>query len=130
MCRHCACLCMTPPMVLFCPSKTSTSWPLLATASYLCVNVLSTEQHGLSDAFARSGSDKFAGVAWSPTPHGAPGLDGAAAHIEGRIAARHDGGDHLIVTCVVEALSAETAPDPLLYYRSGYRALDNPHHSA
>src|SRR5260370_31616444 len=104
MCRHCACLCMTPPMVLFCPSKTSTSWPLLATASYLCVNVLSAEQHELSDAFARSGSDKFSGVAWSPTPHGAPALDCASPHIEPRVAARHDGGDHHIVIHLFEEL--------------------------
>src|SRR5260370_25791838 len=107
MCRHCACLCMTPPMVLFCPSKTSTSWPLLATASYLCVNVLSAEHPELSDAFARSGSDKFAGDAWPPTPHGAPALDSAPAHIEARIAARHDADDHHIVICVVEPLPAD-----------------------
>lgn len=123
-CQSFTALSLNPPMVLFCPSKSSTSWPLLATARYLCVNVLSAEQHGLSDGFARSGTDKFAGVAWSPTPRGAPALDGAAAHIEARVAACHDGGDHHIVTCLVEALSAESDPDPLLYYRSGYRALD------
>jgi 3-hydroxy-9,10-secoandrosta-1,3,5(10)-triene-9,17-dione monooxygenase reductase component len=128
-CQSFTSLSLSPPMVLFCPSKTSMSWPLLATVPYLCVNVLSAEQHELSDAFARSGSDKFAGVAWSPTPHGAPALGGAAAHIEARIAARHDGGDHHIVTCVVEALSAESDPDPLLYYRSSYRALDHSNHS-
>ena len=128
-CQSFTSLSLNPPMVLFCPSKTSTSWPLLATVPYLCVNVLSAEQHELSDAFARSGSDKFAGVGWSPTPHGAPALDGAAAHIEARIAARHDGGDHHIVSCVVEALSAESDPDPLLYYRSSYRALAHSNHS-
>ena len=122
-CQSFTSLSLSPPMVLFCPSKTSTTWPLLANVPYLCVNVLSAEQHELSDAFARSGTDKFAGVAWSLTPHGAPALDGAAAHIEARIAAHHDGGDHHIVTCVVEALSAEPDPDPLLYYRSSYRAL-------
>jgi 3-hydroxy-9,10-secoandrosta-1,3,5(10)-triene-9,17-dione monooxygenase reductase component len=123
-CQSFTALSLDPPMVLFCPSKSSTSWLRLATASYLCINVLSAEQHRLSDGFARSGSDKFAGVAWSPTPHGAPALDGAAAHIEARVVARHDGGDHHIVTCLVEALSADSNPDPLLYYRSGYRALD------
>jgi 3-hydroxy-9,10-secoandrosta-1,3,5(10)-triene-9,17-dione monooxygenase reductase component len=124
-CQSFTSLSLDPPMVLFCPSKTSTSWPLLATVPYLCINVLSARQRALSDGFARSGTDKFAGVAWSPTLHGAPALDGAVAHIEGRVAARHDGGDHHIVTCVVEALSAEQDPDPLLYYRSGYHALDN-----
>ena len=128
-CQSFTSLSLDPPMVLFCPSKNSTSWPLLATVPYLCVNVLSARQRGLSDAFARSGTDKFAGVAWSPTPHGAPALDGAVAHIEGRVAASHDGGDHHIVTCVVEALSADLDPDPLLYYRSSYRALAHSNHS-
>jgi 3-hydroxy-9,10-secoandrosta-1,3,5(10)-triene-9,17-dione monooxygenase reductase component len=123
-CQSFTALSLNPPMVLFCPAKSSTSWPMLATAPYLCVNVLSAEQHHLSDGFARSGADKFAGVSWTPTPHGAPSLDGAAAHIEARVAGCHDGGDHYIVTCAVEALSADSDPDPLLYYRSGYRALD------
>jgi 3-hydroxy-9,10-secoandrosta-1,3,5(10)-triene-9,17-dione monooxygenase reductase component len=128
-CQSFTSLSLNPPMVLFCPSKTSTSWPLLATVPYLCVNVLNAEQHELSEAFARSGTDKFAGVAWSSTPHGAPALGGAAAHIEARIAACYDGGDHHIVTCVVGALSAGSDPDPLLYYRSSYRALDHSNHS-
>jgi hypothetical protein len=29
------------------------------------------------------------------------------------------------VACAVESLSAASDPDPLLYYRSGYRALDD-----
>jgi 3-hydroxy-9,10-secoandrosta-1,3,5(10)-triene-9,17-dione monooxygenase reductase component len=90
----------------------------------LCVNVLNAEQHQVSDAFARTGTDKFAGVGWTPTPQGAPALDGAAAHIEVRIAACHDGGDHHIVACAVDSLAAQPDTDPLLYYRSGYRALD------
>jgi flavin reductase (DIM6/NTAB) family NADH-FMN oxidoreductase RutF len=123
-CQSFTSLSLDPPMVLFCPSKSSTSWPRLATAPCLCINVLSAGQHRLSEGFARSGTDKFAGVAWSPTPHGAPALDGAAAHVEARISARYDGGDHHIVTCVVDALSGGSDPDPLLYFRSGYHALD------
>jgi flavin reductase (DIM6/NTAB) family NADH-FMN oxidoreductase RutF len=124
-CQSFTALSLQPPMVLFCPAKSSTSWPQLVTTEYLCVNVLNADQHRLSDAFARSGTDKFAGVDWLPTPKGAPALDGAAAHIEVRVAARHDGGDHYIVACAVESLSAASDPDPLLYYRSGYRALDD-----
>jgi 3-hydroxy-9,10-secoandrosta-1,3,5(10)-triene-9,17-dione monooxygenase reductase component len=121
-CQSFASLSLDPPMVLFCPSKTSTSWPLLARADHLCINVLSTAQHELSNGFARSGTDKYAGVPWAPTPQGAPALDGAAAQIEARIAACLDGGDHHIVTCVVTSLAA-TDHEPLVYHRSGYRAL-------
>jgi 3-hydroxy-9,10-secoandrosta-1,3,5(10)-triene-9,17-dione monooxygenase reductase component len=125
-CQSFTSLSLDPPMVLFCPSKTSTSWPVLAGAEHLCINMLSATQHPVSDAFARSGTDKFAGITWTPTPDGAPAIDGAAVHIQARIAARHDGGDHHIVTCLVEALSAQSDPEPLLYYRSGYRLLGKP----
>jgi flavin reductase (DIM6/NTAB) family NADH-FMN oxidoreductase RutF len=122
-CQSFASLSLDPPMVLFCPSKTSTTWPILARADHVCINVLSTAQDELSNSFARSGTDKYAGVPWTPTPRGAPALDGAAAHIEARVAECLDGGDHHIVTCVVKALSATTDHEPLVYYRSGYRAL-------
>ena len=122
-CQSFASLSLDPPMVLFCPSKTSTSWPILARADHVCINVLSTAQHELSNGFARSGADKYAGVAWTPTPRGAPALDGAAAQIEACVAECLDGGDHHIVTCVVKSLSAATDHEPLVYYRSGYRAL-------
>jgi 3-hydroxy-9,10-secoandrosta-1,3,5(10)-triene-9,17-dione monooxygenase reductase component len=125
-CQSFTSLSLHPPMVLFCPSKTSTSWPVLARAEHLCINVLSGTQHQVSDAFARSGTDKFAGITWSPTPEGAPAIDGAAVHIQARVAECHDGGDHHIVTCLVEALSAELDHEPLLYYRSGYRHLGEP----
>ncbi|MCW2777567.1 MAG: flavin reductase domain protein FMN-binding protein [Frankiales bacterium] len=122
-CQSFTSLSLDPPLVLFCPAKTSRSWPLVSQAPHLCINVLSTEQQALSDAFARSGSDKFAGVDWSPTPAGAPALAGAHAHLEASVRDVFEGGDHWIVTCTVSALDA--APDlaPLLYYRSSYRAL-------
>jgi 3-hydroxy-9,10-secoandrosta-1,3,5(10)-triene-9,17-dione monooxygenase reductase component len=123
-CQSFTSLSLKPPMVLFCPSKASTSWPQLATAPFLCINILSHGQRALSDAFARSGTDKFAGVDWTPAPHGgAPALDGASAHIEARIVACHDGGDHRIVTCRVESIAAAADRAPLLYYRSRYHAV-------
>jgi 3-hydroxy-9,10-secoandrosta-1,3,5(10)-triene-9,17-dione monooxygenase reductase component len=130
-CQSFASLSMAPPMVLFCPSKTSSSWPHIAAAPFLCVNILSSGQDRLSDAFARSGTDKFAGVGWTPAPRGgAPALDGAVAHIEARVAGCHDGGDHHIVTCLVESIAAAGDREPLLYYRSRYHAVHRPEAAA
>jgi 3-hydroxy-9,10-secoandrosta-1,3,5(10)-triene-9,17-dione monooxygenase reductase component len=122
-CQSFTALSLDPPLVLFCPAKSSTSWPVLRQAPVLCINVLSTAQQQLSNAFARSGTDKFAGVPWTATALGAPALDGAAAHLETRLADVHDGGDHHIVTCRVASLQSRSDSEPLLYYRSGYRAL-------
>jgi 3-hydroxy-9,10-secoandrosta-1,3,5(10)-triene-9,17-dione monooxygenase reductase component len=123
-CQSFTSLSLDPPMVLFCPSKASTSWPQIATAPFLCINILSRGQDWLSDAFARSGTDKFAAVPWTPAPYGgAPALDGAVAHIEGRLADCHDGGDHHIVTCLVESIAVAADSEPLLFYRSRYHAV-------
>src|ERR1700761_44642 len=126
-CQSFTSLSLDPPMVLFCPSKASTSWPQLTTAPFLCINILSHGQRALSDAFARSGTDKFAGVDWTPAPHGGgPALDGAVAHIEARVVGCHDGGDHHIVTCRVESISVTDGREPLLFYRSRYHAVHQP----
>jgi flavin reductase (DIM6/NTAB) family NADH-FMN oxidoreductase RutF len=122
-CQSFASLSLVPPMVLFCPSRASTSWPLVAAAGAVCVNILSEGQHEVSHGFARSGADKFAGVAWTPLPNGAPALADAAAHLGATIAEVYDGGDHHIVTCHVHFLAALADKDPLLYYRSRYRRL-------
>jgi len=129
-CQSFTSLSLDPPLVLFCPAKSSTSWPVLERAPVLCLNVLADHQRSVSNAFARSGTDKFAGVVWSPTPSGAPALHGAAAHIEARLATRHDGGDHHIVVCRVLSVSAHDDPQPLLYYRSAYRELAEPREPA
>src|ERR1700722_12375746 len=126
-CQSFTSLSLDPPMVLFCPSKASTSWPRIVTVPFLCINILSHGQPQLPDAFARSGADKFAGVGWRPAPHGgAPALDGAVAHIEARVAGCHDGGDHHIVTCRVEAIAVNDGSEPLVFYRSRYHAVHQP----
>src|SRR5262249_20607014 len=74
---------LVPPLVLFCPSRLSATWPRIARAGHFCANVLAADQRGLARAFGTSaaagtrGADKFAGVSWSPSPAGAPVLDGA-----------------------------------------------------
>ena len=52
-----------------------------------------------------------------------PLLRGAHAHIEGRIVARHDAGDHTIIVAAVEKAAAFDGR-PLLYYRGGYAKLE------
>src|ERR1700754_2445302 len=88
---------LDPPLVAFLPDKSSTSFPKIRTASSFCVNVLAADQEPLCRAFATSGGDKFAGVGWSPTPSGAPCLDGAAAWIDCEFESVQEAGDHYLV---------------------------------
>jgi 3-hydroxy-9,10-secoandrosta-1,3,5(10)-triene-9,17-dione monooxygenase reductase component len=89
----------------------------------LCVNVLAEGHCELSAAMARSGTDKFAGVRWGTSAHGAPRLEGAVAWLDCVVEAEHDGGDHTIVVAEVHGLSADPSARPLLYYQGRYAAL-------
>lgn len=120
-CQSFASLSLDPPLVAFMVARTSTTWPRIARAGAFCVNILGAEQRDLCLGFARSGADKFAGVAHAPAPvTGSPRLDGAPAWIDCTIAQVHTGGDHLIVVGRVEALGAEAGGGPLLFHRGRF----------
>jgi 3-hydroxy-9,10-secoandrosta-1,3,5(10)-triene-9,17-dione monooxygenase reductase component len=119
-CQSFSSLSLDPPLVAFAPARTSSTWPRLREAGRFCVNVLSEEQSDLSQAFARSGTDKFAGVSWAPSPHGSPVLDGVVAWIDGELWAEYDGGDHTIVVARVLDLGADPARRPLVFHRGNY----------
>lgn len=119
-------LSLDPALVALFPARSSTTWPQLAPAGRLCVNVLAVGQAGLAQAFARRGENRFAGLDWQPDAGGAPMLAGALAHISCRITQTYDGGDHHIVVAAVEALSADPTAEPLVFYRGTFRALAAP----
>lgn len=119
-CQAFAALSLEPPLVLFCPSKTSATWPRVATAGVFCVNVLDAGQRELARVFGTSGADKFAGVGWAPCASGAPVLDGVLAWAGCEVVGTHDAGDHYIVTGRVAELGECQPGEPLLFYRGRY----------
>ena len=119
-CQSFCSLSLDPPLVSFAPSRRSVSWPKIREAPSFCINVLSEDQSGISEAFARSGTDKFAGLAWRPSVHGAPIVDGVAAFIDARLWAEYEGGDHTIVAASVLDLGADGSRTPLMFHRGGY----------
>ena len=123
-CQSFAALSLDPPLVLFCPGKSSRTWPLIEAAGSFCVNVLSHEQRDVSMVFGRAGSDKFAAVDWSPAPSGAPVLNGALTWIDCSVESVHDGGDHHIVIGRVRTLGEPVNGRPLLFYRGAYTATE------
>jgi flavin reductase (DIM6/NTAB) family NADH-FMN oxidoreductase RutF len=123
-CQSFSSLSLDPPLVVFAPARTSQTWPRLREIGRFCVNVLAEEQSEVSARFARSGSDKFAGVGWRPSPLGAPVLDGVVAWIDCRLWAEYDGGDHTVVAARVLDLGADPGRRPLLFHRGAYGLLD------
>ena len=89
-CQSFAALSLDPPLVLFCPSRSSATWPLIERAGHFCANVLTAGQRDLARVFGTAGVDKFAGVRWSSS--GAPVLAGVLTWAECEVEAVHGPG--------------------------------------
>lgn len=122
-CQSFSSLSLLPPLVLFCPSRTSTSWQAIRRAGFFAVNVLDEAQQQVSTVLAQRRDDKFAGLAWAAGATGAPCLDGALAHLDCELERVVDGGDHEIAIGRVVRATHRATGRPLLYYRSTYQTL-------
>ncbi len=116
---------LDPPLVLFCPAHSSTSWPEMSRAGKFCVNVLADDQRAISERFAVSGGNKFQDVAWSPSEHGSPRLDGCLAHVDCTIESVHEAGDHDIVVGRVRDLVVSRSTSPLLFFQGRFASLSS-----
>ncbi|MDI9915118.1 flavin reductase family protein [Rhodococcus sp. IEGM 1379] len=123
-CQSLVSVSLDPPLLSFCPAKTSTSWPKLREAVSICINVLAHDQKDMCSAFARGGTDKFSGIDWEAGTNGAPALDGALARIEATVVNEHDAGDHTIVIAQITDLNVLRHDGPLLFYRGGFGRFD------
>lgn len=115
-------LSLLPPLVLFCPARTSRTWPLLRSAGAIAINVLSAGQEAVSRAFAGPG-DRFAELPWTPGKNGAPRLDDALGWLECTVQAEHPGGDHIVVVAGIDWMGVhDEIADPLVFFKGAYFA--------
>lgn len=114
-------LSLDPPLVALCPAKSSTSWPKIRESGGFCINILAASQQSVSDLFARSGIDKFAGLDWRSGETGSPILSGALAYVDCALVDEHDVGDHTIAIGRVVDLGVLNAHErPLVFFRGAY----------
>jgi 3-hydroxy-9,10-secoandrosta-1,3,5(10)-triene-9,17-dione monooxygenase reductase component len=120
-CQSFSSVSLDPPLVMFCPSRASSSWAAIRPSGSFAANILSSDQEDVSRAFASTGADKFRGVGWRAGATGSPVLDDVLAAIDCVVESEHDAGDHTIVVGrVVELHLAGRDSGPLLFYRGGY----------
>jgi flavin reductase (DIM6/NTAB) family NADH-FMN oxidoreductase RutF len=113
---------LEPPLLLISVDKKAESYVYFEESKVFTVNILSDNQEGLSRKFAVSGGNKFEAVAYRRGANNVPILEDTLGHIECRLYATYDGGDHTLH--LGEVLEAETREGrPLLFYRGGYRAF-------
>ena len=110
---------LDPPLVLFCPAHTSTTWPRIQASGSFTVNVLAEDQTDLAKRFATTGIDKFAGLDWHPTKWG-PSINGVLASVHCDIQQIHAAGDHDVVIGHVRELGTHRDSGPLLFFRGQF----------
>jgi flavin reductase (DIM6/NTAB) family NADH-FMN oxidoreductase RutF len=115
-------LSLDPPLVLICVDRKAETFPHFPASRCFVVNVLTEDQQALSSRFAKSGGDKFAGLAYETNAVGAPILDATLAHLECTLIDTHEGGDHVIHVGRVDNFAVRGGR-PLLFFQGRYRQL-------
>ena len=117
-----ASLSLSPPLVLVCISKSSSSHEPIMASGKFGVSILGSDQEAVSGRFAARGGDKFAGLDVRRGTLGVPLIGNALATLECRVTNQVVGGDHSIfIGEVVDTQTREGAP--LLYFRAAYREM-------
>ena len=111
---------LVPPLIGYLPMKTSRTFARMRGSPTFCVNILAADQESVCQHFASSAEDKFAGLAWHPSPAGNPILDGVVAWIDCDYASVTEIGDHYSVLGGVLDMRLERDTAPLLFFQRGY----------
>lgn len=111
---------LDPPLVLWSLARKAQSLAAFQSAGHFAVHVLGLDQRPMSDRFARSGADKFAGLDFQRSTEGVPLFDSCAARFLCRTAYQYEGGDHVIFVGEVTGFESSST-DPLLFHGGRYR---------
>ena len=114
---------LDPPLVSFCPARTSLTWSRMRRAGRFGVNVLGARHEAFALRATPAGADRFDGLGWAPGPGGAPLLADALATLECEIVAEHPAGDHWIVVGRVEDALVAPAGEPLVFFAGAFATV-------
>src|SRR5580692_1248423 len=117
---------LDPPLVLWGQAVTSQSHPVFFKAERFAVNILAEDQIELSNRFAKSSREKFAGLEVDVGLGGVPLLRGCSAWLQCRVFSRLPGGDHTIYLGEVQSID-QAERKPLVFGNGRYLRTD-PHH--
>ena len=114
---------LAPPLLSFCPSRSSLTWSRMRRARHFGVNMLGRQHERFAKRATRAGADRFTGLDWEPGRSGVPLLTDALASLECEIVAEHPTGDHWIVVGRVDDLRISPIADPLVFFAGAFGTL-------
>lgn len=102
---------LDPPLLMWCPDKTSRRFAYFQAAKHFSVHILRQDQADLAMAVAKSAM-ALSELSLGHNDHGTPVLDQALARFDCETHALHDAGDHVIaVGHILNVIQGEpTAP--------------------
>ena len=118
---------LEPPLVMIALAHEAATREMIAESGVFAVNILSDDQEFLSERFAARApivNEQFEGVPYEVAVTGSPILSQSIAWYDCRVAATHDGGDHVLLIGRAVAIGfGDEARQPLLYYANRYARL-------
>jgi 3-hydroxy-9,10-secoandrosta-1,3,5(10)-triene-9,17-dione monooxygenase reductase component len=114
---------LDPPLILWSVGLNALSLSAFEEAEAFAVHILRDDQAELSQRFAKSGTDKFAGLDMEVGLGNVPLLPDCAARLECRPYARHGAGDHILFIAEVARLASDPSAMPLVYHGGRYAEL-------
>jgi 3-hydroxy-9,10-secoandrosta-1,3,5(10)-triene-9,17-dione monooxygenase reductase component len=111
---------LAPPLVAFCPSRSSTTWPRIEQAARFGVNVLAHHHAEFCRSAAVPGAERFADLEFESSLDGPPVLADALAFLDCTLETVYPAGDHWIALGRVSRLWISEERRPLIFYASGY----------
>ncbi|MFZ0024496.1 flavin reductase [Acinetobacter sp.] len=116
----------TPPTLLVCMNRSSRSYINFVENKVLCVNVLSTDQANLSNAFASSkfsSEQRFEQGEWTELETGSPVLQDALVSFDCEIGQIQEVGTHTILICSIVAIQRNQEDQALVYFNRAYHQV-------
>lgn len=107
---------LTPPMVLWCPDRTSRRYKYFEEAKHYVIHILSAEQQDLCWSVAK---DAY-GLRDKDLPRnaeGVPMIEGCLARFECSRHAIYEGGDHVIILGTVDRVDMREEGEPLSFFK-------------
>lgn len=116
---------LDPPLVLWNIAKISNSLQAYLDAKDFAIHVLTAEQQAIAEHFAQTDHSRYEGIDYAFSDTGVPLLPDVLARFDCRTANIFEGGDHHII--IGEIVHFEFVDgDPLLFFGSEYRRVDQP----
>jgi 3-hydroxy-9,10-secoandrosta-1,3,5(10)-triene-9,17-dione monooxygenase reductase component len=114
---------LDPPLVAWSLTARARSLPAFLVTGRFAIHVLDAAQEALSNLFAASVEDRFAGLDWEASIGGVPLLRDCLARFECRTHQAISAGDHLLFLGAVERFQYREGA-PLVFFASRYGVPD------